>query len=362
MSRVYIKKVSREKSLASQTKKLLEHIDLETLFSGKEKILIKPNFSGEGGSTDPQVVKGVVDALEPLKLDVVVGESTICGDDTEAVFDQLKVRDILDTEVVDFKKNPFVKVDVPGKVIDHVLMADRALDAAVVSVAKLKTLNATTVSLCLKNLKGLLPDTEKLRFHHVGVSQAVVDLYSVVKPDLSVIDAVEGYDMGNPVQVDRLIAGCDAVSVDIVGSRMMGIDPFSINVGYPSYSHIAKAVAQGLGDGNPEVEGDFCCVPFKGPPTSLKEITLPAFINVIDGSPCSACTGILNLALKRLSTPLMSPVTICIGPRSPKLDGALCVGNCVKKGSGAHVVGCPPNSRLDLKPALEQFIKEGKPC
>ena len=361
MSKVYIKKVHGEESLSQETKAFLEHLDLKTIFSGKERVLIKPNFSGEGGSTNPHVVKGIIDALEPLGLDILVGESTIIGHDTEAVFEQLHVKDILDTEVIDFKKNPFKKVEIPGKAIDYAVVTEDVLQSdALISVAKFKTLNATTVSLCMKNLKGLLTDEEKLRFHHVGVSQAIVDLYTRFKPDLCVIDAVEGYDMGNPVQVNRLIAGTDAVATDAVGARMMGIDPFSINKGYPSYSYIGKAVSQNLGDGTPEVLGDFCVVPFKGPPKSLKDIVTPDSVEIINGEPCSACTGILNLALKRMDT--LSRVTICVGPHiSREVDGALFMGNCCSTFSGIHAVGCPPNSRLDLKPALKHLM-EDKSC
>lgn len=358
MTTVCVKKVTASSGLdlASHTKTLLEHFNLKEIFSGKERVLIKPNFSGEFGSTDPYVVKGIVDALKPLGLDIVVGESTIIGHDTEAVFERLKVRDILDVGVVDFKGKPTKRVEISGKLLDDVVVTEEVSESdGLISAAKLKTLNATTASLCMKNLKGLLPDEEKLRFHHLGVSQAVVDLYSRFTPDLNVIDAVTGYDMGTPVQVNRLIAGKDAVATDIVGTRMMGIDPFSINKGYPSYSHIGKAVDQHLGDKTPDIAGDFCIVPFKGPPRSLKDIVIPESVTVIDGNPCSACIGILNLAFSRMSNP--SPVTVCVGPAiTREIEGAVYMGNCCSafSCSGTHAVGCPPHSRLDLKPALER--------
>ncbi|MBU7032551.1 MAG: DUF362 domain-containing protein [Theionarchaea archaeon] len=362
MSRVYVKEIHTDKAaLSAQTQRFLEHLDLKAIFSGKERVLIKPNFSGEGGSTDPRVVRGIMDALEPLGLDIVVGESTIIGHDTEAVFEKLHVRDIIDSEIIDFKKNPSRRVTIPGKAIEYAVVAESALQCdALISVAKCKTLNATTVSLCMKNLKGLLTDEEKLRFHHTGVSQAIVDLYTRFKPDLCVIDAVEGYDMGKLVQVNRLIAGTDGVATDAVGTRMMGIDPLAINKGYPSYSHIGKAVAQKLGDGTPEVVGDFCVVPFKGPPTSLEDISIPDAVEIMNGDPCSACIGILNLALNRMQMP--SEVTICVGPRiSHEVDGALYMGNCCSGFPGIHATGCPPNSRLDVMPALENIMEE-KPC
>ncbi len=352
-------RVQEKEPLVLQTRQFLESLNLETIFTRKKRVLIKPNFSGEGGNTDPDVVKGIADAVSHLGLEVVVGESSIIGQDTEVVFDQLRIRDILDVEVIDFKKNPFKKVEISGKAIDYVLVAEEALQCdALISVASLKTLNATTVSLCIKNLKGLLPDTEKLRFHHVGVSQAIVDLYRRFKPDLCVIDAVTGYEMGNPVQVNRLIAGTDAVATDVVGAQMMGFDPFLINAGYPSYSYIGRAVAQKLGDGAPDIVGDFCCIPFNGPPRSLNEIVIPKSIAVVDGSPCSACTGILNLALKRICENHRSPLTICVGPYiSHEVPNAVYMGNCLKQFSGIHAEGCPPNSRLDLLPALEHCMK-----
>ena len=360
MSRVHIKKVEEREPevVAAKMKELLNCFNLKKIFSGKKRVLIKPNFSGEFGSTDPYVVKGIVDALNPLGLDIVVGESTIIGHDTEAVFEKLHVRDILDVDVIDFKKKSFEEVEISGKAIDHAVVAEEVLQSdALISVAKLKTLNATTVSLCMKNLKGLLSDDEKLRFHHVGVSQAVVDLYTRFKPELNIIDGVTGHDMGTPVQVNRLIAGEDALATDIVGTRVMGIDPFLINKSYPSYSYMGKAATERLGDKSPDVAGDFCIVPFKGPPTSLKDITIPDSFTVIDGNPCSACIGILNLALNRLGSP-ESEVTICVGPEISEVDDALYMGNCCTQFSGAHAVGCPPNSRLDVLPVLKKFVEE----
>ena len=56
----------------------------------------------------------------------------------------------------------------------------------IISVPKMKTHDNALVTLSLKNMKGVLPDKYKRHLHHTfGVFQGVVDLCTVVKPDLT---------------------------------------------------------------------------------------------------------------------------------------------------------------------------------
>jgi uncharacterized protein (DUF362 family) len=113
---------------------------------------------------------------------------------------------------------------------------------------------STKVTLGMKNMFGMLPDKLKFKYHAKGISKVVVDINSVIKPVLTVIDgfvAMEGKGPtdGSPIKMDLIIAGKDVVATDATGARVMGIDPHTI-------SHIRTASEKGLGNiDNVEIVG-----------------------------------------------------------------------------------------------------------
>ncbi len=117
-------------------------------------------------------------------------------------------------------------------VAKEIKVAKRVLDADfLINVPTMKTHVATGVSLCLKNLKGVLPENEKRRSHFLGVNKFVTDLNSIVKPHLCVIDGTvamegDGPMQGTPVHLGVLVAGCDPVATDLIATRVMGLDPW----------------------------------------------------------------------------------------------------------------------------------------
>jgi uncharacterized protein (DUF362 family) len=119
-------------------------------------------------------------------------------------------------------------------------------ESAIISAAKLKTHMSTKVTLGMKNMFGLLPDKFKGKYHAKGISKVVVDINTVLKPALTLIDGfvgMEGRDPtdGTPVKMDLIIAGKDVVATDATAARVMGFEPMEI-------SHIRRAYAKGLGN------------------------------------------------------------------------------------------------------------------
>ena len=98
----------------------------------------------------------------------------------------------------------------------------------------------------MKNMFGLLPDKMKFKYHARGINKVVVDINSVLKPHLTVIDGFIAMDGkgpvdGWPLKMDLIIAGKDAVATDATCARVMGLDPNEI-------SHIRCANKKGIGD------------------------------------------------------------------------------------------------------------------
>jgi len=140
-----------------------------------------------------------------------------------------------------------VKIPVPRcETLGKITVPRIVTESAIISAAKLKTHMATKVTLGMKNMFGLLPDKFKGKYHMNGISKVIVDINSVIKPALTVIDgfvAMEGRGPsdGTPVKMDLIIAGKDVVATDATAARVMGFDPMEI-------SHIRTAYKKGLGN------------------------------------------------------------------------------------------------------------------
>jgi len=122
-----------------------------------------------------------------------------------------------------------------------------------INVPKLKTHAQAVMTGAIKNLAfGCIPGAGKSRLHSVGntpekFGKVMVDVYSAVRQfvDLNIMDAVVGMDgngptMGRVRKVGKILASRDALALDMVSFRMVGINPEKV-------PHIAEAMGRGLG-------------------------------------------------------------------------------------------------------------------
>ncbi len=108
----------------------------------------------------------------------------------------------------------------------------------VINLPKFKTHNLTTLTLCVKNLFGLVPGALKIAYHAKlrevrPFAEGLVDILTYVKPALNIVDAVVGMEGngpsgGDPRPMGVLIAGADALAVDTASAALIGIDPLSV--------------------------------------------------------------------------------------------------------------------------------------
>ena len=236
--------------------KALDLIDYKKALAGRTTVLIKVNFICEktwdtGATTDPMVVEAIIKKLAglPFKVYVVESDATITNADKAYVATGMK--EMCDRNGVEFlnlrHQNDKVTLKIPqGETLKSVKVPRIVTESAIISAAKLKTHMATTVTLGMKNMFGLLPDEFKGKFHARGISKVVVDINSVLKPALTVIDGFVGMEGrgpvdGSPVKMGVIIAGTDVVATDATASRVMGIDPKTVK-------HIRRAHEKGLGN------------------------------------------------------------------------------------------------------------------
>jgi len=255
MSKVAIIKGSIPVETTVKALKMIEP-DVDSVLSERKPVLIKPNYINSkhpstGITTDSRVIEGIVKFLKERKIEnIIIGEGTGFGDTFQAfkVAGVDKVAERYGVKLIDLNKDEFVEVYPPNPLsLGKVRVAKTALDSIIISVPKLKPHREAVVTLSLKNMMGALATKGTM---HVGsLSKNIVDLASVLKPSLAVIDGIiagEGHETsGNPVEMDLVIAGIDPVAVDAVGTAVMGIEPTEVK-------HLVLAEKKGLGTCNLE--------------------------------------------------------------------------------------------------------------
>jgi len=234
----------------------LDLIDFKSAISGYERVLIKVNFItvktwDTGATTDPIVVEAIIRKLKDFPVEVFVVESDATTTNADKAFEATGMREMCERngiECVNLRhEKDKVTIQVPNReVLRKIKVPKIVTESAIISAAKLKTHRSTGVTLGMKNMFGLLPDKFKSKYHLRGISKVIVDVNSVLRPSLTVIDGFVGMEGrgpvgGKPVQMDLIIAGKDVVAVDSTACRVMGIDPHEI-------WHIRKAYEKGLGN------------------------------------------------------------------------------------------------------------------
>ena len=220
-----------------------------------QETLLKPNLftvkgPETGATTDMRVVLGVNDLLREQGSKTILGECPATGSYTrpDIVFDGLGVRRLCeenDIEVNILDREPPVKRTVEGVSLSEFWFPEPATKMPVISFPTLKTHVLTILTCAVKNLFGLQQGGTKAH-HHIlmkndseAFSHLLLDIYTAIRDQvkLHVVDAHvamegEGPAAGDPVELGLVIAGADAVAVDMVASSIMGWDPLSVGTNY----------------------------------------------------------------------------------------------------------------------------------
>lgn len=213
-----------------------------------ETTLLKPNLftvkgPDTGATTDMEAVLGVAELLQAQGCRCIVGECPATGSYTrpDIVFDGLGVRELCERQGIEVNvldRDPPVRAEVDGVIRGEFWFPETAMEHPVISFPKLKTHALTTLTCAVKNLFGLQQGGTKAHLHvevgndAEGFSQLLLDIYQAIRGQvrLHVVDAHvamegEGPNTGDPVHLGLVIAGADAVAVDLVSAAVMGWAP-----------------------------------------------------------------------------------------------------------------------------------------
>lgn len=242
-----------EQEVAAAVEKAVELIGgWDSFVSQGDRVLLKPNLLAPrppqaAVTTHPAVVRAVAQQLLARGVQVQVGDSSggvIAGRFPTArsftVSGIEKVCRELGLEMINFDIAGTVRVAVRnGGFLSEVEVARPLLEVdAIINLPKLKTHTATLFTGAVKNLFGLVPGTRKAYYHRQAAraeefSSVLVDIFQTFPPRLNVMDAVVGMEgngpgAGSPRQIGLLLAGGNAVLVDAVACRVIGLDPYRV--------------------------------------------------------------------------------------------------------------------------------------
>jgi len=341
-------------------KEILTELNIEEEISKNGLIGIKPNLvlarnSDSGATTDPELVSGVIEYLQEKGFEnIIILEGSWIGDQTTRAYqvcgyDKLAERygiPLIDLQQ-DSAKNIKIK-ELEIKVCEKALTVDYLINMPV-----LKGHCQTGITCALKNLKGCIPNSEKRRFHSLGLHKPIAYLNKALQQDLIIVDGILGdldfEEGGNPVQMNRVIVGKDPVLVDSYAAEIMGHDINDI-----PYIQLAQDLRIGEKDLTKarviELNKDHGVV-IRQKSAKVKRLIQ----NVEENKACSACFGNLVHALKRLDeqgklNQIKKKIYIGQGYQGKELTG-IGIGTCTK-GALKSVKGCPPTASEIIKVLL----------
>lgn len=347
------------------TIELLEACKLADMIGDRRKrIGIKPNLvspseASYGATTHPEVVEGLLQYLKEHGFsEITIMEGSWIGAKTKEAFktcgyDALAKR--YGVALVDAQKEKSVTVDCKGMEL-HLCNCALQVDY-MINVPVMKGHCQTRITCALKNMKGLLPNTEKRRFHTMGLHKPIGHLSMGIRQDFILVDSICGdlsfEDGGNPTQMNRIFAAADPVLCDAYVCRLLQYRTEEV-----PYIGLAEKLGAGSSDMDKALVRELNMpehmikLPDKERVMKLREMTE-------DVDSCSACYGYLLPALDMLEKEGLLkdfPEKICIGQGFRGKSGKLGIGNCTKDFQYT-LKGCPPTEQ-EMYQFLKNYLKE----
>ena len=241
---------------------------IEKFVKPEDRVALKVNLlcaakPSKAVTTHPSVVAAVAKMVGEVGAKAIIVDSPGGGAryTRGALRDIYRVTGMIDAaDAAKAKLNydtSFESVSVPsGKLVRRFDIIKPIIEAdAVINLPKFKTHEFTYLTAAVKNLFGVIPGKTKVGYHATlrnvrNFSEMLIDLLSYVNPCLTIVDAIVGMDgdgptSGRPREFNLLVASENALAVDILLAKAIGVDPKSI-------PHIQAAIDRKLCSGNLE--------------------------------------------------------------------------------------------------------------
>ena len=342
------------------------------LIEPNSTVVLKPNAGHAAPPefavcTHPETVRAVIREVRKANPKrIVIAESAAVGCDTMECYEACGIAKMAAEEGVELydikREKDLVNVAVRGyrSNISHVKLPKLLLEAEhIINLPILKAHASMVFSGALKNIKGVVQDQVHTTMHQQNLTMAMMDVWSVCRPDLNIMDvmnAASGYSphTPTPIELDCVMGSKDPVALDRIACELTGIDPEGVD-----YFRVADEV--GLGTTNEEdieVVGDKVA-------DCYKKMWVPYLEDIRNRWPeyevhcegaCSSCQALLTLNMETLKAigiydenkdmVIVAGGRNTLSPDTPD-EKIILHGNCTRKHLKDHpnaffLQGCPP--------------------
>jgi uncharacterized protein (DUF362 family) len=349
---------------------------VSSLIKPNSIVVIKPNaghpFPPETSvNTNIDLVSLVIKEIKKVQpKEIILAEASARGCDTLECLQVSGIgkaaEDAGATRIVDIKREKdLLRIPIRDAraAVTSVQLPRFLLEADhIINMPIFKSHVAMVFTCALKNIKGVVQDSVHYQMHQTDLAASVLDLWSVIKADLTIADLIrpaEGYGphCTLPVDFGCVVGGKDPVAVDATACRMIGLPIEGVK-------YFEAARDRGFGNDRE----DMIEIRGKSVKEVYKKLWLPYLDEGMDHWPeydiqaegaCSSCQGLLSFTMERLKAigkyDENAGITICAGPKKelPKKDkdDIILLGDCLKKwrGFGVYISGCPPGERYPVK-------------
>lgn len=227
-------------SLRKAVISLLEPLGGMSAFVNRgDRVLLKPNMLAakepeKAVTTHPTLVQVVSELVQEAGGTVLIGDSPGIGGFLR-VADKCGIRAAAHASkatLVEFRD----AIELQGSGTFRSIRIAREYYEAdiIINLPKLKTHEMMTMTCAVKNLFGAVIGAEKAGWHlKAGSSRELfarllLEIYLLKKPSLNIVDAIiamegNGPGSGDPIKRGLLLAGTNAVAVDVIAGNLAGI-------------------------------------------------------------------------------------------------------------------------------------------
>jgi uncharacterized protein (DUF362 family) len=214
-----------------------EHVLLKTN-------LLIPSEPKKAVVTHPAVLKALISEIIDHGGEPFIGDSP-SGQFTKGRLEKAYQKSGLTTLANEMGINlnydtTITKIDIPSAkklkktpICNFILNADK-----IIAVPKIKTHSYMIMTLATKIMYGAVPGLTKAKYHSLFIrrkafADMLLDVLSVKKPDLIVMDGIigmqgDGPSNGTPVDLGLLLASEDAIAMDLAVCDILHIEPMQI--------------------------------------------------------------------------------------------------------------------------------------
>jgi uncharacterized protein (DUF362 family) len=338
-----------ESELKKMTLELLDTVGMHERITAGARIALKPNLvvadSPERGAvTHPEIAEGVIIHLqEHGHRNISILEGSWVGDSTRRAFKAAGYRRLEQQYgilLIDTQKCSSHAIHQDGYELNVCDIMDEF--DILINLPVLKGHCQTRYTGALKNLKGCIPDSEKRRFHSLGLHEPIARLNTVIRQDFIIMDGICGdptfEEGGSPSRLHRLLYCEDPVLIDSYAASILGWEPADI-------PYITRSAELGVGHlRNEETVIREINEEARGAQRIATDPLIDELASYIDQrQACSSCYAALIQAF-RDRPELRRQVSIGRAFRScsPSGSHSFGIGSCTQ-GFPDHVPGCPPS-------------------